>query len=226
MKSMVSNIFCVERDAKPISYFPLRIHRMKKTMFIVLCAAVLQAVSAYQLLNTDTLSKWIINGPPFSFILIDVRDTSEIDTVMGTSACRPYHMSLNQGVFASSYSLIPKAANVILYCKSGGRSGQAAATLDAAGYTSVYALSGGFSSFKGPKQLRSNLLPLSDLPKNSMTAGSSATVSPTAGFRKTQAFAGISHCITGNHYSIARINPQNGSIQYFDTKGRIKISAR
>jgi rhodanese-related sulfurtransferase len=199
---------------------------MKNTILIVLCAAAIQAVSAYQLLNTDTLSKWIINGPPFSFILVDVRDTSEVDTVMGTSACRPYHMSLNQGVFAGRYSLIPKAANVILYCKSGGRSGQAAAALDATGYTSVYTLSGGFSSFKGPKQLRANLLPLSDLPNFSMTAGTPIIVPPTAGFRTSQARAGASHCITGNNYRIASINPESGSAKYFDAKGRTKISAR
>jgi len=150
---------------------------MIRNPFLILCALFLQAFPAYHALSADTLSAWITNGPPFSFILIDVRDSSEVDTVMGTSACRPYHMSLNQGVFADSYALVPKTSNVILYCKSGGRSGQAAATLDAAGYTSVYTLSSGFSSFKGPKQLRAGILPLSDLPNNSMTAGSPVILS-------------------------------------------------
>lgn len=193
---------------------------------LILCALFFQAFPAYHALSADTLSKWITSGPPFSFILIDVRDTNEVDTVMGTSACRPYHMSLNQGVFASNYSLIPKTSNVILYCKLGGRSGQAAATLDAAGYTSVYCMSSGFSAWNGPKQLRANLLPLSDLPNNSMSAGSSVGLSTTAGVRKTQARTGVSHCITGNRYSIASINPKNGSAQYFDAKGKVKISAR
>ena len=199
---------------------------MIRNPFLILCALFFQAFPAYHALSADTLSKWITGGPPFSFILIDVRDTSEVDTVMGTSACRPYHMSLNQGVFASSYSLIPKTSNVILYCKLGGRSSQAAAILDAAGYTSVYCMSSGFSTWNGPKQLRANLLPLSDLPKNSMIAGSFVVLLTTAGFPKTQVCAGVSHCITGNRYSIIRKNTPSGYSQYFDAKGKIKISAR
>jgi rhodanese-related sulfurtransferase len=199
---------------------------MIRNSFLILCALFLQAFPAYHALSADTLSAWITNGPPFGFILIDVRDSSEVDTVMGTSACRPYHMSLNQGAFAGSYALIPKTSNVILYCKSGGRSGQAAATLDAAGYSSVYTLSGGFSSWNGPKQLRAGFLPLSDLPNNSMAAGSSAILSTSAEFRKTEARAGVSHRIAGNRYRIARNNPANGSTQYFDAKGKITISAR
>jgi rhodanese-related sulfurtransferase len=192
--------------------------------FLILCALFFQAFPAYHALSADTLSKWITGGPPFSFILIDVRDTSEVDTVMGTSACRPYHLSLNQGVFAASYSLIPKTSNVILYCRSGGRSSQAAAILDAAGYTSVYAMSSGFASWKGPKQLRANVLPISELPKYSMTAGSPVVSSTTSGYRPTLARAGVSHRITGNRYRISRINPKNGSAQYFDAKGQIKKS--
>jgi rhodanese-related sulfurtransferase len=199
---------------------------MIRKPFLILCALFFQAFPAYHALSADTLTKWITSGPPFSFILIDVRDTSEVDTVMGNSACRPYHMSLNQGVFAASYSLIPKTGNVILYCRSGGRSGQAAAILDIAGYTSVYAMSSGFGSWTGPKQLRANVLPISDLPKNSMTAGSSVVLSTTTGFSKTQTRPGASHCIAGNRYRIARINPKNGLTQYFDAKGKIHFSAR
>ena len=197
---------------------------MIRNPFLILCALFLQAFPAYHALSADTLSTWITSGPPFSFILIDVRDTSEVDTVMGASACRPYHMSLNQGVFAASYSLIPKTSNVILYCKLGGRSSQAAAILDAAGYTNVYAMSSGFTSWKGPKQLGANVLPVSDLPKYSMTAGSPVVSSTAAGDRTSMAGAGVSHYITGNRYLIARINLKNGSTQYLDAKGQLKKS--
>jgi rhodanese-related sulfurtransferase len=213
-------------NEKPISVFIVWRAGVIRNPFLILCALFFQAFPAYHALSADTLNKWISSGPPFSFILIDVRDTSEVDTVMGTSACRPYHMSLNQGVFAASYSLIPKTSNVILYCRSGGRSGQAAAILDAAGYTSVYAMSSGFSTWIGPKQPRANLLPLSDLPKNSMTAGSSVILPTTAGFRKTQARPCASHGIAGNRYRIALVNPNNGSTQYFDAKGKIHFSAQ
>ncbi|MGP1680266.1 MAG: rhodanese-like domain-containing protein [Burkholderiales bacterium] len=41
-----------------------------------------------------------------------------------------------------------KDAPIVLYCRSGGMSTQAAAALAAAGYTRIYALNGGFSAWK------------------------------------------------------------------------------
>jgi rhodanese-related sulfurtransferase len=223
---MLSNIFCVSDREKPLSVFIFRRRSLLRNMVLILFALFVQAFPAYHGISADTLSNWITNGPPFSFILIDVRDTSEVDTIMGTTACRPYHLSFNQGVFAANYSLLPKTSNVILYCKSGGRSGQAAAFLDAAGYASVYALSGGFSSWKGPKQVRANFLPLSDLPKNSMIAGSAVVFSTTAGFRKTETSAGVFRHFTGNRCIFSRIKQEDGFTQYFDAKGKRLIPAR
>ncbi|HUI91205.1 MAG TPA: rhodanese-like domain-containing protein [Chitinivibrionales bacterium] len=189
--------------------------------FLIMCIFFVQSAPAYHALSADTLSAWITGGPPFSFILIDVRDTSEVDTVMGNAACRPYHMSLNQGVFAANYSLIPKTSNVILYCRSGGRSAQAATMLDGAGFASVYSMSGGFSLWTGPKQPRANLLPISDLPENSMTANTSVAFSRTAGHLKTETSTGMTCHFTGHRSIIRLVDLKNGSTQIFDTKGKI-----
>jgi rhodanese-related sulfurtransferase len=194
---------------------------MKKTLFLVLFTVVAQAFSAYHPLSADTLSKWITNVPPFSFILIDVRDTSEVDTVMGTSLCRPYHMSLNQGVFAANFSLVPKTSTVIVYCRSGNRSATAATMLDNAGYPNVFAMTTGFSTWKGPKQPRAGVRPLSDLPANSMTATSVVITkrSTTAGMIDPHARA--NHFFSGNRVVVSRTSSRTGDSRYYYPSGQV-----
>jgi rhodanese-related sulfurtransferase len=193
---------------------------MKKILCIILFTGVVQAFSAYHPLSADTLSKWITNGPPFSFILIDVRDTSEVDTVMGTSLCRPYHMSLNQGVFAANYSLVPKAGNVIVYCRSGNRSATAATTLDNAGYPNVYAMSSGFSTWKGPKQPRAGIRSLSDLPANSMTATSAIILKKNANTGRLETYTSAYHFLSGNRVIISRKSSGAGDSRYYYPNGQ------
>jgi rhodanese-related sulfurtransferase len=196
---------------------------MKKTMFIVLCAAVTHAFSSYDTLSADTLSKWITTGPPFSFILIDVRDSSELDTVIGTSLCRPYTMSLNRGVFTASYSLVPKAGNVIVYCMSGHRAATAAAMLYNAGYPNVYGMATGFSTWKGPKQLRAAIRPLSDLPTNSMTAGPAGiTTNKKHNVGDVGCYAKKSHFIAGNRVIVARTSSITGDVKYYNPSGQVQ----
>lgn len=49
----------------------------------------------------------------------------------------------------SSLAKLPgKDAAIVLYCRTGGMSAQAAATLAAAGYTKIYELKGGFNAWK------------------------------------------------------------------------------
>jgi rhodanese-related sulfurtransferase len=194
---------------------------MKKTLFIILFTAVVQAFSAYHPLSADTLSKWITNGPPFSFILIDVRDTSEVDTVMGTSLCRPYHLSLNQGVFAANYSLVPKTSTIIVYCRSGGRSGTAATMLDNAGYGNVYAMATGFSTWKGPKQPRAGIRPLSDLPANSMTATSEVIIKRNTSAGMIDPDARANHFISRNRVVVSRTSSRTGDSRYYNPNGQV-----
>ncbi len=147
---------------------------MKRLMFLI--AGVFLLVpppsQAYQLLSADTLGKWLTNGPPFDFLLIDVRETSEMTSVIATENCRPYHLAWNSHSFDSSKAQLPKDKAIICYCASGGRSGLAAAALDAAGFSSAYSLSGGFSGWHGSTEPFSYVKPVSDLPAPSMTRSS------------------------------------------------------
>lgn len=119
-------------------------------------------------ISADTLNKWITTGTAFDFMLIDVRDTSELTSVIATDACRPYHLSWTQGVFATSLSRLPKTANLVLYCGLGIRSGIAGQLLVDSGYVSVYALIGGMNDWTGPTKTSAAVKPFSDLPAPSM----------------------------------------------------------
>ncbi|MGB7567136.1 MAG: rhodanese-like domain-containing protein [Chitinivibrionales bacterium] len=119
-------------------------------------------------ISADTLTKWITVGTAFDFLLIDVRDTSELTSVIATDLCRPYNLSWNQGAFKSTLSKLPKTANYVLYCKSGGRSGMASQMLVDSGYVSVYSLTGGMNGWTGPTKTSASLKPASDLPAPSM----------------------------------------------------------
>ena len=149
---------------------------VRQFFLVLLAGACVSSYAAVHQLSADTLALWIAQGPPASFILVDVRETSEIASVIGTAACRPYNMAWNSGVLRAQYALLPKTAAVVLYCASGHRSPTAASFLDSLGYQTVYSLVNGFGAWTGPVQPSSSLRPLSDLPAYSMTAGSSVAL--------------------------------------------------
>jgi rhodanese-related sulfurtransferase len=144
-------------------------------LLIVLNISIANA--AVKNVSADTLTRWITYGTSFDFLLIDVRDTSELTSIIATNLCRPYNLSWNQGVFKSSLSKLPKTANYVLYCKSGGRSGMAGQMLVDSGYVSVYSLTGGMNGWTGPTKTSASLKPASDLPMPSMLKASSGVIS-------------------------------------------------
>ena len=134
---------------------------------------------AYTTITGETLSSWLLNGASFNYVLIDVRNSSEIDQVIpvdsciiATETCRPYNLSYNMHEFDQNKTLLTKTVPVIVYCYSGTRSGYAAKQLDSMGFSSVYSLSGGFSSWKGPKKPHSYVKPTSLFPQLSYTKSS------------------------------------------------------
>jgi rhodanese-related sulfurtransferase len=137
-------------------------------LFLLIVLSISNTNAAVKNILADTLTTWITNGTTFDFLLIDVRDTSELTSIIATDLCSPYNLSWNQGVFESSLSKLPKTANYVLYCKSGGRSGMAAQMLVDSGYGSVYALTGGMNGWTGPAKTSASLKPASDLPAPSM----------------------------------------------------------
>jgi rhodanese-related sulfurtransferase len=145
---------------------------MRRLLALCLFGLVLSfSVNAtMHVVTPDTLSNWVSKGTSFDFLLIDVRDSSEMDTIIATETCRPYHLSYNQGIFQSTVSKLPKAVSIMLYCEHGGRSAAAAQMLDTSGFSSVYYMQGGFLSWAGPTGPYSYLKPTSALPAPSMLA--------------------------------------------------------
>jgi rhodanese-related sulfurtransferase len=137
------------------------------------------AIATTDTILADTLSRWIANGTAFDFILIDVRDSStelSLTGVIATAVCRPYNFSYNRGVFDRLIPQLPKQAHIVLYCRTGVRSGICATKLDSAGFSYVYSLKAGFNGWNGPKDSISRVRPASDLPTPSRLAASSKSI--------------------------------------------------
>ena len=67
-------------------------------------------------------------------VLIDVRTPEEFSAGHLPGAC---NLDLNGGGFAAALASLDRSASYLLYCRSGNRSGEAAAMLQRAGFTDV-----------------------------------------------------------------------------------------
>ena len=82
--------------------------------------------------------------------MIDVRETNEVNSVIGSGSCSAYNIPLISGAFENAVDMFPADTAIILYCASGYRSSQAASELQSLGFTEVYSLTGGMNSWNGP----------------------------------------------------------------------------
>jgi rhodanese-related sulfurtransferase len=96
--------------------------------------------------NQDTLKQWMHFGPPVEFILIDLRGPNDnITQVIANEKCKPYNL-VWPDEFKSAIPKIPKDRHVVVYCRSGSRSGQAASYLTSEGFSNVHD-AGGFMNW-------------------------------------------------------------------------------
>jgi rhodanese-related sulfurtransferase len=135
-------------------------------LFALAGAAISSA--AYVLLEQDTLKSYLEKGAPFDFILVDVRSAEEASAGIGNAECKPYNLEWPEQ-FKSECAKIPKDRTVILYCRSGGRAGNAAAYMSSLGFAKVYS-AGGMLTWNGSTVPRSEFKPASALPEPSMKA--------------------------------------------------------
>jgi rhodanese-related sulfurtransferase len=115
---------------------------MKKCVLVILflCGTVVAQF------NQDSLKRWMKSGPSFDFILIDLRGPSDnITHVIANDLCKPYNL-VWPDEFKASIPKILKDKHVVVYCRSGARSGQASSYLISEGYTNVYD-AGGFMNW-------------------------------------------------------------------------------
>lgn len=79
-------------------------------------------------------------------LIVDVRTKWEYE-----QGAIPKALNIPHGAIADKLQLLPKHKEIVLYCRSGNRSGQALETLQRLGYTKVHNF-GGIYRWKGPLQ--------------------------------------------------------------------------
>jgi rhodanese-related sulfurtransferase len=80
------------------------------------------------------------------FFLLDVRNQEEYDAghIEGATL-------IPLPVLPTRLAEVPKDKKIVVYCRSGRRSGQAAELLQAQGYMDVFSLAGGFNDWSAAK---------------------------------------------------------------------------
>jgi len=80
-------------------------------------------------------------------VVLDVRTQEEVDMGIITDAI---HIDIYKGQgFVYELEELDKTKNYYVYCRSGGRSGQACAIMNQLGFNNAYNLIGGFSEWQG-----------------------------------------------------------------------------
>ncbi|WP_220347999.1 rhodanese-like domain-containing protein [Thalassotalea euphylliae] len=105
---------------------------------------------ARQAINEISIEQWQQNAE--DFLVIDVRDVNELDKGQLPGAS---HISrgllefqiLNHPKLIKLNDIEKAAANILLYCQSGGRSALAAQSLMNMGFNNVTSLAGGYNEW-------------------------------------------------------------------------------
>ncbi len=80
-------------------------------------------------------------------VILDVRTKDEVDEGRIPNSI---HIDIHKGQeFLDELSTLDKDKNYYIYCKSGGRSGQACSIMNQLGFKNTYNLIGGFSQWIG-----------------------------------------------------------------------------
>ncbi len=111
-------------------------------MYLTPQQLVAEAKAKISEIDISTAIKHINTGS----VIIDVREPAEFE-----AAHLPGAINIPRGVIefktGDHPALSDKAAGILLYCKSGGRSVLAASSLQLLGYTSILSMTGGFDAW-------------------------------------------------------------------------------
>lgn len=121
----------------------------KMTVLLIVVGVVVAFIFLSKILNKGSASNTIsakqalvqIDEEPG--IIIDVRTRGEYDA--GHLAKTDYQYDLTSGEFEAKINSLNKSKTYYLYCRSGNRSGTAAAIMKERGFTNVYNI-GGYSA--------------------------------------------------------------------------------
>ncbi len=102
--------------------------------------------------QTQTKENYLITPSDFKtkmdekdIVVLDVRTPAEVaEGVIGT----PVIVNYRDADFKEQLLALDKSKTYLVYCKGGGRSGQAKSLMDASGFESVYDLQGGITAWR------------------------------------------------------------------------------
>ena len=106
-------------------------------------ALVQEAKASIKEVSVPQLKTWMDSGQ--KLLLIDVREDSEWQAGHAASAIHIGRGTLEREIEKAAPD---KAQRVVLYCHSGARSALAANTLKKMGYSNVFSLAGGYTSYQ------------------------------------------------------------------------------
>ncbi|MBN2007902.1 T9SS type A sorting domain-containing protein [candidate division KSB1 bacterium] len=126
---------------------------MKSLKIILSLSGILFVAStalAYTNLTPAHVHERLVAGD--TLVLLDVREISEytsghIAEPPGQLPVTPVNMPLNSQVLAAEHERLPRDVDIIVYCRSGGRSASASSLLEGNGFERIYNMTGGFSSW-------------------------------------------------------------------------------
>ena len=118
--------------------------------FLSLLVFTTTSVFGYANLTPAQVNNRIVQGD--TLLLLDVREVREyqighIAEPPGQLPLTPANMPLNSQVLAKEYHRLPRDIDIIVYCQGGGRSASASSFLESKGFTRIYNMTGGFSSW-------------------------------------------------------------------------------
>ncbi|WP_016956123.1 rhodanese-like domain-containing protein [Catenovulum agarivorans] len=89
----------------------------------------------------------IANNNNQSLVIIDVRETAEYQqgAMLGAKHISRGTLEMNIHSYLAEIGKLSAEQEIVLYCRSGGRSALAALSLQNMGFTNVYSLAGGFA---------------------------------------------------------------------------------
>jgi len=129
-----------------------------RNKFIITCVIVLFSflqARSYTNLTAEQVHAKLVDAD--TLLLLDVREVSEyrsehIAEPEGFLPLTPANMPMSSKVLEQNYSRLPRDRDILVYCASGNRSVSASAFLDSKGFTRIYNMTGGFSSWPFEKR--------------------------------------------------------------------------
>lgn len=121
-----------------------------RRIIIIAMLLIVSSVYGYANLTPSEVHTRLVRGD--TLILLDVRESGEyrnghIAEPNGQLPITPISMPWNSNVLAVQYLRLPKNVDIIVYCGSGGRSASASSFLQSKGYTRIFNMTSGFSSW-------------------------------------------------------------------------------